>query len=60
VLVFVQGGERRNVILNRTPFSVGRKGDRDLVIDGPYVSRAHVQIVLETQWGARLTKERRP
>lgn len=47
VLVLVQGGERKNIVLNRTPFSVGRKGDRDLVIDGPYVSRVHAHIVLE-------------
>jgi phosphoserine phosphatase RsbU/P len=47
VLVLVQGSERKNIVLNRTPFSVGRKGDRDLVIDEPCVSRVHAHIVLE-------------
>jgi phosphoserine phosphatase RsbU/P len=46
-LVLVQGNEQRNIILNRTPFSVGRKVDKDLVIADPRVSRDHAQIVLE-------------
>src|SRR4030088_2561211 len=46
-LVFVQGNEQRNVVLNRTPFSVGRKVDKDLVIADPRVSRDHALIVLE-------------
>src|ERR1700682_1044555 len=46
-LVFVQGNEQRNVVLNRTPFSVGRKVDKDLVIADPRVSRDHAEIVLE-------------
>src|SRR5467141_5252946 len=46
-LVFVQGTEQRNVVLNRTPFSVGRKVDKDLVIVDPRVSRDHALIVLE-------------
>jgi len=46
-LVFVQGNEQKNIILNRTPFSVGRKVDKDLVIADPRVSRDHAQIVLE-------------
>ena len=46
-LVFVQGNEQKNVVLNRTPFSVGRKVDKDLVIADPRVSRDHAQIVLE-------------
>ena len=46
-LVFVQGNEQRNIVLNRTPFSVGRKVDKDLVIADPRVSRDHAQIVLE-------------
>ena len=46
-LVVVQGNERKNIVLNRTPFSVGRKVDRDLVIAEPCVSRDHAQIVLE-------------
>jgi serine phosphatase RsbU (regulator of sigma subunit) len=46
-LVFVQGSEQRNIILNRTPFSVGRKVDKDLVIADPRVSRDHAQILQE-------------
>ena len=46
-LVLVQGNEQRNIVLNRTPFSVGRKVDKDLVIADPRVSRDHAQIVLE-------------
>src|ERR1700686_810461 len=48
-LVFVQGNEQTNVVLNRTPFSVGRKVDKDLVIADPRVSRDHAQIVLEAE-----------
>src|SRR5437868_6611586 len=46
-LVFVQGNEQKNIVLNRTPFSVGRKVDKDLVIADPRVSRDHAQILLE-------------
>jgi phosphoserine phosphatase RsbU/P len=46
-LVFVQGSEQKNIVLNRTPFTVGRKVDKDLVIADPRVSRDHAQIVQE-------------
>src|SRR5467141_1167809 len=46
-LVFVQGNEQTKVVLNRTPFSVGRKVEKDLVIADPRVSRDHALIVLE-------------
>jgi sigma-B regulation protein RsbU (phosphoserine phosphatase) len=46
-LVLVQGNEQKNIVLNRTPFSVGRKIDKDLVIADPRVSRDHALIVLE-------------
>src|SRR6202051_1542888 len=46
-LVVVQGKEQKNIVLNRTPFSVGRKVDKDLVIADPRVSRDHALIVLE-------------
>jgi len=48
-LVLVQGNEQKNIVLNRTPFSVGRKVDKDLVIADPRVSRDHAQIVLESE-----------
>jgi len=47
VLVLVQGSEQKNLILHHTPFSVGRKADKDLVIADPRVSRDHAQIILE-------------
>jgi pSer/pThr/pTyr-binding forkhead associated (FHA) protein len=46
-LVLVQGNEQKNIVLNRTPFSVGRKIDKDLVIADPRVSRDHALIVSE-------------
>jgi serine phosphatase RsbU (regulator of sigma subunit) len=46
-LKFVQGAEQREIIVNRTPFSVGRKVDKDLVIADPRVSRDHAQIMQE-------------
>ena len=48
-LVLVQGNEQKNIVLNRTPFSVGRKVDKDLVIADPRVSRDHALIVLEEE-----------
>src|ERR1700730_13494106 len=49
VLKFVQGSEQKDFVLNRNPFSVGRKVDKDLVIADPRVSRDHAQIVLESE-----------
>jgi sigma-B regulation protein RsbU (phosphoserine phosphatase) len=46
-LVFVQGSEQKNIVLNRTPFTVGRKIDKDLVIADPRVSRDHAHIMQE-------------
>jgi len=48
-LVLVQGNEQKSIVLNRTPFSVGRKVDKDLVIADPRVSRDHALIVLESE-----------
>ena len=48
-LVFVQGSEQKSIVLNRTPFTVGRKMDKDLVIADPRVSRDHAQIMQEGQ-----------
>jgi serine phosphatase RsbU (regulator of sigma subunit) len=46
-LILVQGSEQKNIILNRSPFTVGRKVDKDLVIADPRVSRDHAQILQE-------------
>jgi len=48
-LVFVQGSEQKNIVLNRSPFTVGRKVDKDLVIADPRVSRDHAQILQDGQ-----------
>jgi sigma-B regulation protein RsbU (phosphoserine phosphatase) len=47
VAIFVQGSEQQTLSLNHTPYTVGRKVDRDLVIADPRVSREHAQIVGE-------------
>src|SRR2546422_1518073 len=46
-LVFVQGNEQRTLNLDHTPFTVGRKVDKDLVIADPRVSRDHALIAAE-------------
>lgn len=45
-LLWVSGEERRPLTLWRTPFSIGRRHDRDLVLDDPHVSRQHAEIAL--------------
>ncbi|MGB9073980.1 MAG: SpoIIE family protein phosphatase [Terriglobales bacterium] len=47
VLIYVQGEQQQTMSLNHTPFTVGRKVDRDLVIPDPRVSREHASIVAE-------------
>ncbi len=47
VAIFVSGGDQQTLTLNHTPYTVGRKVDRDLVIPDPRVSREHAQIVSE-------------
>src|SRR6266700_5238486 len=46
-LIFVQGTDQRTLYLDHSPFSVGRKIDKDLVIADPRVSRDHALIVSE-------------
>ncbi len=47
ILVFVQGNDQRTISLDHSPFAVGRKIDKDLVIADPRVSRDHALIVSE-------------
>jgi serine phosphatase RsbU (regulator of sigma subunit) len=47
VLVVVEGVDRRTLMLDRYPFTVGRKTDRNLVLADPRVSREHAQFVRE-------------
>src|ERR1700730_13132874 len=49
VLKFVQVSDQKDIVLNRSPFTVGRKVDKDLVIADPRVSRDHAQIMQEGQ-----------
>src|SRR5262249_420493 len=46
-LVFVQGNDQRTLTLDHSPFTVGRKVDKDLVIADPRVSRDHAVILSE-------------
>ena len=47
VLLLVQGDEHLRIPVEHTPFGIGRKTDKDLVLSDPRVSRDHAQIVLE-------------
>ena len=47
-LLVVQGNETRTVILDHSPFTIGRKVDKDLVVADPRVSRDHAVIVSES------------
>jgi serine phosphatase RsbU (regulator of sigma subunit)/pSer/pThr/pTyr-binding forkhead associated (FHA) protein len=47
ILVFVDGVSQRQIPLERTPFSVGRKSGKDLVVGDARVSRDHAQIISE-------------
>jgi phosphoserine phosphatase RsbU/P len=47
VVIYVQGNDQQTLSLNHTPYTVGRKVDRDLVIPDPRVSREHAQIIAE-------------
>jgi serine phosphatase RsbU (regulator of sigma subunit) len=46
-LVFIQESEQRTAMLDHTPFTIGRKTDRDLIIADPRVSREHATILSE-------------
>ena len=48
VLVVVEGADRRTIMLDHYPFTVGRKADRDLVMADPRVSREHARFARET------------
>jgi phosphoserine phosphatase RsbU/P len=48
VLVVVEGNERRTLVLEHFPFTVGRRTDRDLVMADPRVSREHAHFLRES------------
>jgi sigma-B regulation protein RsbU (phosphoserine phosphatase) len=47
VLVVVEGTDRRTLVLDHFPFTVGRRTDRDLVMADPRVSREHAHFIRE-------------
>lgn len=47
VVVVVDGPDRRTIVLDHFPFTVGRRTDRDLVMADPRVSREHAQFERE-------------
>jgi len=47
VLVVVEGADRRTLLLDHYPFTIGRKTDRDLVMADLRVSREHAQFTRE-------------
>lgn len=47
VLLYVEGAEQRNIVVDHLPFSIGRKTGKDLVIPDSRVSRDHAQIICE-------------
>jgi serine phosphatase RsbU (regulator of sigma subunit) len=47
VLVVVEGTDRRTLVLDHFPFTIGRRTDRDLVMADPRVSREHAQFIRE-------------
>jgi sigma-B regulation protein RsbU (phosphoserine phosphatase) len=46
-LVLVQNGEQRTLSIDHSPFTVGRKVDKDVVVADPRVSRDHALIISE-------------
>ena len=46
-LIFVQGNEQKTLFLDHTPFTIGRKIEKDLAIADPRVSRDHALIISE-------------
>jgi len=47
VLVIVEGTDRRTIVLDHYPFTIGRRTDRDLVMADPRVSREHAHFLRE-------------
>lgn len=46
-LIVVVAGEQRHLSIDHTPFTIGRKTDKNLVIADPRVSRDHAEIISE-------------
>jgi len=48
ILVVVEGSDRRSLVLDHFPFTIGRRTDRDLVMADPRVSREHAHFIRES------------
>lgn len=46
-LQLIDGAYRQQIAVRHTPFTIGRLPDRDLVLDGQFVSRDHAAIIEE-------------
>ena len=47
VLMLLDGTDQRPLVLDHSPYRIGRKSDNDLVLPDTRVSRAHAEVVLE-------------
>jgi serine phosphatase RsbU (regulator of sigma subunit) len=47
MLMLLDGSDQRPLVLDHSPFRIGRKSDNDLVLPDTRVSRAHAEIVQE-------------
>lgn len=48
MLMLLDGTDRRSLVLDHTPFRIGRKSDNDLVLPDTRVSRNHAEVVQES------------
>jgi sigma-B regulation protein RsbU (phosphoserine phosphatase) len=47
VLMLLDGTDQRSLVLDHSPFRIGRKSDNDLVLPDTRVSRAHAELIFE-------------
>ena len=47
VLMLLDGTDQRSLVLDHSPFRIGRKSDNDLMLPDTRVSRAHAEIISE-------------
>src|SRR5438067_4928545 len=45
-LIFVEGEQQRHIPLQKVPFTIGRRPEKDLIIADARVSRDHAEIIL--------------
>lgn len=47
LLVLVDGSSQREIVLDHSPFTIGRAPDKDLVLPYSYISRNHAEILFD-------------